>query len=53
MQNYVNTQIDKLAETSKEEQKRLKLEKDKLKRKQCKLLQAHYEDAIPLLLLKE
>ena len=53
MQKYVDTQIDKLAETFKEEQKRLKLEKDKLERKQHKLLQAHYEDAIPLSLLKE
>lgn len=49
----MDTQIDKLAETFKEEQKRLKLEKDKLERKQRKLLQAHYEDAIPLSLLKE
>src|SRR5699024_2817061 len=53
MRDYVNAQIDKLTETSKEEQKRLKLEKDKLERKQRKLLQAHYEDAIPLSLLKE
>ena len=29
------------------------MEKDKLERKQRKLLQAHYEDAIPLSLLKE
>lgn len=53
MRKYVNAQINKMAEISKEEQKRLKLEKDKLERKQRKLLQAHYEDAIPLSLLKE
>ena len=53
MRDYVNAQIDKLTETSKDEQKRLKLEKDKLERKQRKLLQAHYEDAIPLSILKE
>ena len=53
MRDYVNTQIDKLAASSKAEKKTLELEKNKLERKQRKLLQAHYEDAIPLSLLKE
>ncbi len=53
IQDYVNTQIDKLAEFAKKEQKRLKAQKDKLEHEQYKLLQAHYEDAIPLTLLKQ
>lgn len=52
MQDLVDKQIDKLAEAAKEEQKKFKLEKDKLEREQYKLLQAHYEDAIPLTILK-
>lgn len=53
MKSWVSEQIDKLAELSNDEQHRLKLQKDKLEREQLKLLQAHYEDAIPLSLLKE
>ena len=52
MQDLVDKQIDNLAEAAKEEQKKFKLEKDKLAREQYKLLQAHYEDAIPLTILK-
>ena len=53
MQQWVVSQIDKLAEESKAEQERLKQQRDKLEREQRKLLQAHYADAIPLHLLKE
>ncbi len=53
MREWLLAEIDKLAETSKSELERLKVQKDKLEREQIKLLQAHYADAIPLHLLKE
>ena len=53
VQQWVDGQIGKLAEESKAELDRLKLQKDKLEREQRKLLQAHYADAIPLHLLKD
>ncbi len=53
MREWLLSEIDKLAETSKSELERLKAQKDKLERERKKLLQAHYADAIPLHLLKE
>lgn len=53
MQQWLGSQIEKLAEESKVELNRLKQQKDKLEREQRKLLQAHYADAIPLPLMKE
>ena len=53
VQDWVNGQIEKLADESKAELDRLKMQKDKLEREQRKLLQAHYADAVPLDLLKE
>ena len=53
VQQWFTTQAQKLSKQSEGEQKRLKLQEDKLERQQRKLLQAHYADAIPLHLLKE
>ena len=53
VQQWLNTQVEKLAEEAKGELNRLKQQKDKLEREQHKLLQAHYADALPLHLLKE
>ena len=46
-------EIQKTADESAVERRGLELEKDKLERKQRKLLEAHYADAIPLDLFKE
>ena len=46
-------EIQKTADESAAERKSLELEKDKLERKQRKLLEVHYADAIPLNLFKE
>ena len=53
MQTKVDAQIDALAEAREAEMEKLRQEKAKLEREQLKLLQAHYEDAIPLHLLKD
>ena len=53
VEQWLDSQIDKLTEESKVELNRLKQQKDKLEREQRKLLQAHYADALPLDLLKE
>ena len=53
VQQWLTTQVDKLADAAQIETNRLKLQKDKLEREQRKLLQAHYADAVPLHLLKE
>ena len=53
MQTKVDAQIDALAEAREAEMEKLRQEKAKLEREQLKLLQAHYEDAIPLQLLKD
>ena len=53
LQQYVTTEIDKLAGQNQSEQEMLIKKKEKLEREQLKLLQAHYADAIPLALLKE
>ena len=53
VEQWLDSQIDKLGEESKVELNRLKQQKDKLEREQRKLLQAHYADALPLDLLKE
>ena len=53
LEQWIISQIDKLADESKAELERLKKQKDKLEREQRKLLQAHYADAVPLDLLKE
>jgi DNA invertase Pin-like site-specific DNA recombinase len=53
LRQWMTAQIDKLADESKVELERLAQQKEKLEREQRKLLQAHYEDAVPLPLLKE
>ena len=52
LEDWLMDEIQKTADESAAERKGLELEKDKLERKQRKLLEAHYEDAIPLNLFK-
>jgi len=53
LKQWVNNQVDNIADDSKSELERYKIQQEKLEREQRKLLQAHYADAIPLDLLKE
>jgi len=51
--DWLNATIQKTADEFENERQELGWEKDKLERKQRKLLEAHYMDAIPLTLFKE
>jgi len=53
LEDWLMEEIQKTADESAVERKGLELEKDKLERRQRKLLEAHYDDAIPLSLSKE
>jgi len=53
LEDWLMDEIQKTADESAVERKGLELEKDKLERKQRKLLEVHYADAIPLNLFKE
>ena len=52
LEAWINTEIDKAAREFEAERRDLELEKDKLERKQKKLLETYYADAIPLDLFK-
>ena len=53
MEDWLQSEIQKSADEFSGERQRLEREKGKLERKQRKLLEAHYADAIPLDLFKE
>ena len=53
LEDWLQAEIQKSADEFTDEKHRLGREKDKLERKQRKLLEAHYADAIPLDLFKE
>ena len=53
LEDWLQAEIQKSADEFGEERQRLEREKVKLERKQRKLLEAHYADAIPLDLFKE
>ena len=52
LETLLREEVKKSSDRFKADQSRLLSEKEKLERQQAKLLQAHYEDAIPLNLLK-
>ena len=53
LEKWLHVEIQKTADEFASERQKLSREKDKLERKQRKLLEAHYADAIPLSLFKE
>ena len=52
LENWIASEIDKSAADFETERRELELEKDKLERKQKKLLETYYADAIPMDLFK-
>ena len=53
LEGWLQAEVQKTADEFTAERQRLEREKDKLERKQRKLLEAHYAEAIPLDLFKE